>query len=297
MLQQTQVKTVIPYFNRWLSDYPDWNKLASASEQSVLKSWEGLGYYSRARNLHRLAKIIVEEFEGELPSSIEALLKLPGIGRYTAGAIASLAFNRSASLVDGNVIRLFSRLYACRDNVAHPHIIEQFWQLADNLLPKKDFGIHNESLMELGALICTPNNPQCTICPLQSICQGKKSPELYPNKERVQSEKRTEKIALIQKNNKFKLIQGSGRQQGFWLFPTFDPQRMIWNKSLGKIKYGFTKYTIEMNYGECEFKANQSMTGNWIPLKRLHAIPLPQAHRKIVNSLERPLNQNPVSSN
>lgn len=285
MLQQTQVKTVIPYFNRWMCAYPDWIQLAKASEQSVLKSWEGLGYYSRARNLHRLAQTISEKFQGKIPSSIDELLGLPGIGRYTAGAIASMAFEKKAPLVDGNVIRLFSRVFACSENVSQPKIIEQFWLLAEKLLPHKEFGIHNESLMELGALICTPKNPQCALCPLQKICQGKESPEIYPNKVRIKSEKKTEKIAIIQKNKNYFIIAGISRQKGFSLFPTFDPTSMQWIKTVGKIKYGFTKYTIEMSYGECRFTTDTLPNGRWISLNRLKSIPLPQAHRKIVVSL------------
>ena len=285
MLQQTQVKTVIPYFNRWMLSYPDWDRLAQATELSVLKSWEGLGYYSRARNLHRLAKTIVDDLEGKVPSSLEELEKLPGIGRYTAGAIASLAFHQKASLVDGNVIRLFSRIFACAQNVAQPKVIAEFWQLAEALLPKSDFGIHNESLMELGALLCTPKNPQCSICPLRSICIGKESPERYPYKEKAASEKREEKIAVVKNKNKYRLVQGTKRQRGFWLFPSFNSQLMNWNKTLGTLNYGFTKYRITMNYGECLFKEKATVPGKWMSLKEIETLPLPQAHRKIAKGL------------
>ncbi|MES2309943.1 MAG: A/G-specific adenine glycosylase [Verrucomicrobiota bacterium] len=290
MLQQTQVKTVIPYFNRWMTTFPNWKALASASEQSVLKSWEGLGYYSRARNLHRLAQTVVTELKGIMPSTVEGLTALPGIGRYTAGAIASLAFNQKAPLVDGNVIRVFARIFACAENVAKPNVIAEFWNLAEALLPETDFGIHNESLMELGALICTPKNPSCSLCPMQKICKGKTSPELYPQKDRPKAEKLQEKIALITQGKKYWVIPGKERQNGFWLFPTFNPSTMKWNQDFGSMKYGFTKYTIEMTYGLCEFKSKKSSSkeGQWMSINELESIPLPQAHRKIVKKLQKP---------
>jgi A/G-specific adenine glycosylase len=289
MLQQTQVKTVIPYFNRWMISYPDWKSLARASEQSVLKSWEGLGYYRRARNLHRLAQTVANDLGGKMPATIEGLMKLPGIGRYTAGAISSLAFHQKAPLVDGNVIRVFARIFACAENVAKPHVVEQFWNLAEALLPNADFGIHNESLMELGALICTPKNPSCMICPMQKVCRGKISPELYPQKERPKSQKLQEKIALLKQGQNYWLIPGKDRQKGFWLFPAFDPTSMTWTKNLGSMKYGFTKYTIEMTYGACEFKSKKrpKAVGEWMTLRELDSLPLPQAHRKIVKALQK----------
>lgn len=288
MLQQTQVKTVIPYFQRWMKSYPDWSALAQASEQSVLKSWEGLGYYSRARNLHRIAQIVVREFQGKMPSSVEELLKLPGIGRYTAGAISSFAFGKRAPLVDGNVIRVFARFFACEKEVSQPQVIAQFWNLAEALLPTSDFDIHNESLMEIGALICTPQNPSCILCPLQKNCRGKTNPELYPHKKRAPSVKKKEQIAIIQDRQRFWLIPGTGRQSGFSLFPEFNPQKMKWIQNLGTLHYGFTKYRIEMTYGYARFKSQKNALpdGKWIPLKDLNKFPLPQAHRKIAHQLE-----------
>lgn len=287
MLQQTQVKTVIPYFNRWMQEYPNWKSLATAPETQVLKSWEGLGYYSRARNLHRLAQSVVKDHQGSIPSNVNALMELPGIGRYTAGAIASLAFSQKAPLVDGNVIRVFARFFACSLESQQPSVVAQYWNLAEALLPTQDFGVHNESLMELGALVCTPQNPQCLLCPLQEGCQGKSSPESFPVKTRIKSEEKNEKIVVLKRAEKYWLIQGKGRQRGFWLFPEFESQNMKWKKEMGQIRYGFTKYRIQMIYGSAQasplFFKNSS--GEWYTLSEIKKIPLPQAHRKIALQL------------
>src|SRR5271169_3793142 len=158
MLQQTRVETVRPYYIRWLRAFPTVQALARAADDRVLKLWEGLGYYSRARNLHRAAQIVVRDYEGQLPRTAEGLLKLPGIGRYTAGAIASIAFGERAPLVDGNVARVFARIFAVRGNVKSPRTQQSLWTLAEDLLPDTGPGDFNQALMELGALVCTPAN-------------------------------------------------------------------------------------------------------------------------------------------
>jgi A/G-specific adenine glycosylase len=165
MLQQTQVATVIPYFNRFMAAYPTLRDLANANEQEVLRLWQGLGYYSRARHLLGTAKILVEQKNGMIPDSVEALLDLPGIGRYTAGAIASLAFEKRAPVLDGNVTRVISRLDLIRDAPK-----ESLWSRAEQLLPKKRVGDFNSALMELGATICAPRAPKCLFCPVQKHC-------------------------------------------------------------------------------------------------------------------------------
>src|SRR5438105_5534112 len=165
MLQQTQVATVIPYFNRFMAAYPTLRDLAAANEQEVLRVWQGLGYYSRARHLLGTAKILVDEKNGKIPATVEELLELPGIGRYTAGAIASLAFERRAPILDGNVSRVLCRLDLIRDESK-----EALWTRAEELLPKKRIGDFNSALMELGATVCTPRAPKCLMCPVQKHC-------------------------------------------------------------------------------------------------------------------------------
>ena len=159
MLQQTRVETVIPYFERWMRLFPDVRSLAAASERAVLNAWEGLGYYSRARNLHRAAKIVAEKFHGEMPRDLDALRKLPGIGRYTLGALASIAFGLDVSALDGNIKRVYARIFDLTEPVDSPQGEKILWNLADRHLPKGQAGDYNQALMDLGALICVPKNP------------------------------------------------------------------------------------------------------------------------------------------
>ena len=170
MLQQTQMERGIEYCKRWLKEFPDLAGLAAAPEERVLKLWEGLGYYSRARNLHRCARLLMDEFSGRIPDDPVQLEKLPGIGPYTAGAIASIAFNRDAPLVDGNVGRLFARLFDLEIKLGDAAGKRLLWQLAAELLPTGRARLFNQGLMELGALICPPKTPNCTDCPLSTHC-------------------------------------------------------------------------------------------------------------------------------
>ena len=172
MLQQTRVDTVIPYFQRWMSRFPDLASLAAASEEEVLRQWEGLGYYSRARNLHKTAKIIIKDYDGKFPAGRVVLQKLPGIGRYTAGAIASIAFGQDEAALDGNVRRVLARIF----NVSLPARSREaetlFWGLAGRLIPPGKADQFNQAVMDLGATICTPRNPNCPACPVSSLCEA-----------------------------------------------------------------------------------------------------------------------------
>jgi len=170
MLQQTQIATVIPYYERWMARFPTVTTLAAASLDDVLKLWEGLGYYSRARNLHEAARTVVEQYDGHLPSTVGELIKLKGIGRYTAGAIASIAFGRPAPVLDGNVIRVLSRLFDLPDDVTTTATKKRLWQLAADLVPAGRPGDFNQALMELGQQICLPANPLCLLCPVSAHC-------------------------------------------------------------------------------------------------------------------------------
>jgi A/G-specific adenine glycosylase len=173
MLQQTQVATVVPYFERWVARFPDLASLAAAPLDDVLKAWEGLGYYARARNLHRAARVVVERHGGTIPSERSALLALPGIGRYTVGAILSLAFGQREPVLDGNVRRVLCRIYDIAEDPREKATEERLWTFAAalaNAAPENTAGEVNEALMELGALICTPDRPQCDACPLHDHC-------------------------------------------------------------------------------------------------------------------------------
>jgi A/G-specific adenine glycosylase len=173
MLQQTRVETVAAYYRRWMARLPSLEALAATDLQEVLKLWEGLGYYARARNLHRAARQVASNHAGKLPADRRALLALPGIGEYTAGAILSLAFNQPEPILDGNVKRVLSRLADIDQPINQPATLAQLWRLAREMVeaaPVDSAGVCNEALMELGATICTPENPRCLICPLVDLC-------------------------------------------------------------------------------------------------------------------------------
>jgi A/G-specific adenine glycosylase len=174
MLQQTRVETVIPYFERWMDRFPGIRELAAASEQEVLSQWEGLGYYSRARNMYKAARIVVEKYGGELPRNLTELRKIPGIGRYTVGAIASMAFGLDVATLDGNLRRVFSRFFNVNEPADSPTGEKIMWGLAEKHLPKGRAGDYNQALMDLGATICLPHNPACPLCPLKGICTARK---------------------------------------------------------------------------------------------------------------------------
>jgi len=172
MLQQTRVETVIPYFLRWIERFPTVQSLADASEQEVLSAWEGLGYYSRARSLHKAAQIIVKEFASQLPQDVSLLRRLPGIGRYTAGAIASIAFGKDEPALDGNIRRVLARLFNVSEPARSPAGEQRLWELARTHLPAGQAGNYNQAMMDLGALLCTPRAPDCANCPLAHLCQA-----------------------------------------------------------------------------------------------------------------------------
>jgi A/G-specific adenine glycosylase len=173
MLQQTQVATVVPYFERWMARFPKVEDLAAAPLKEVLKMWEGLGYYSRARNLHAAAQTIIHDFGGQLPEDVADLKKLKGVGRYTAGAIASIAFDRPVPVLDGNVIRVLSRLLDHQEDVTKTHTRNHLWGVAADLVPEHRAGDYNQALMELGQAICLPATPRCHSCPVAEHCQAR----------------------------------------------------------------------------------------------------------------------------
>src|SRR5262249_2371378 len=173
MLQQTRVETVVPYFERFLAKYPTVMALAAADLDEVLSLWSGLGYYRRARQLYATAREVTERYGGPFPGQAAELKKLPGIGDYTAGAIASLSFGQREPLVDGNVARVFSRLFGIEEPIQSPEGVKQLWALARRLLPEQRPGRFNEALMELGAMVCTPRDPRCDVCPVREGCAAR----------------------------------------------------------------------------------------------------------------------------
>ncbi len=172
MLQQTQVAAVKPYFSRWIEAFPHVGALAEADQEEVLKLWEGLGYYSRARNLHKAAIMVMRDFGGMMPNTLADLRKLPGVGAYTAGAIGSIAFGLDVPVVDGNVKRVLARVFEIDTAVNTPAGEKEIWALAETLVPAGQAGDYNQALMDLGATVCRPKNPMCLLCPVKDSCQA-----------------------------------------------------------------------------------------------------------------------------
>lgn len=184
MLQQTTVETVIPYFKKFLKKFPTLHHLAEALEEDFLKAWQGLGYYNRIRNFQKACQIIRDRYEGVIPSSKDKLMKLPGLGNYTAGAVSSIAFGKVEPVVDGNIYRVLARFFNFKKDISKTESIKFFWAKAGEWVDPKSPGDFNQALMELGATVCTPNNPQCLLCPLRQGCivQKKGNPEDLPIK-------------------------------------------------------------------------------------------------------------------
>ena len=229
MLQQTQVATVVPYYERFLARFPTVGDLAAADEHDLLRLWEGLGYYRRARQMHTAAKRIIAEHGGGVPSDVQEIHNLPGIGRYTAGAIASFAFDEREPILEANTIRLFSRLLAYRGDTASAAGQKLLWRAAEAILPRRGSGAINQALMELGSQVCTSREPACDRCPLAYLCPTRRdglqgsipSPRAKPRTEQVREAavvvRRGEKLLLIRRGE-------TKRWAGLWDFPRFEIQ-------------------------------------------------------------------------
>ena len=226
MLQQTRVETVLSYYERFLERFPDVAALASAPEDDVMKLWEGLGYYRRARNLQKGARQVMEEYGGEIPSQGEELLRISGIGAYTAGAIASIAFDRTVPAVDGNVIRVVSRLCGIRENVGTPSVRRRIEQTAASLVPPDRPGDFNQAMMDLGATVCTPGTPSCDRCPLTHLCDAYRvgDPEDIPELPRKNPPREMPyDVCLIFAGNRVLMRQRTEAMlQGLWVYPLLD---------------------------------------------------------------------------
>lgn len=225
MLQQTQVTTVIPYFQRFIEAFPDIESLADAPQDQVLHLWTGLGYYARARNLHKTAQIVVTDYRGQLPKQQDQLEQLPGIGRSTAGAISAIAYRQHAAILDGNVKRVLARHAAIDGWPGRPQVSEKLWQLAEDYTPKDRVADYTQAIMDLGATLCTRGKPQCLICPLQNDCNAFKqgNPQDYPGKKPRKTLPIKETLFLILENADGEILltqrPPSGLWGGLWTFP------------------------------------------------------------------------------
>ncbi len=310
MLQQTQVEAVIPYYRRWLKRFPNVKALAEAQLKDVLAIWEGLGYYSRARNLHKAARKIVAEHNGRLPKTVEGLRQLSGIGRYAAGAIASIAFNVDAAVLDGNVKRVLARVFNLTDDVKSPAGEKKLWALAESLVPPGNAGDYNQAVMDLGATICRPQNPTCLLCPLLGLCKAQK---LGLQNERPVTKKKPPTphydvaAGIIRKNGRVLIAQRPADKLlgGLWEFPGGkvepgeslpDCLRREIKEELGiKIEVGeqtmtlkhaythfkITLYVFEARWASGKVRALEVADFKWVRFAKLAAYPMGKTDRAI----------------
>jgi A/G-specific adenine glycosylase len=287
MLQQTQVVTVIPYYRRWMELFPDWRALAEAPVEKVLKAWEGLGYYRRARHLHELARAVAALPEG-LPRNAADLRALPGIGPYTAAAIGSIAFGLPLAVLDGNVMRVLTRLLACAGDITRPATREKLQDIANAFLDRDNPSTHNQAMMELGATICVPRKPLCLVCPLRRDCRGRDHAEDFPVKTRIETIRREETVAVLHKGARLyaEQVPEGLPWHGLWRLPDFDPVRMKSGEELAKLKYGITKYAVTMRAIAAQWKPKASGKGRYLTAKEIEALAFAAPHRKLIRLLK-----------
>lgn len=282
MLQQTQIATVLGrgYFSRWMNTFPTWGALASAKEEEVLKQWEGLGYYNRARNLHKTAMLVMEKFGGCFPTDPDLILSLPGVGRYTAGAVLSFAFNVRAPIVDGNVVRVFSRLIEYADAVDTPRASRLFWELAEYLTPAHEPGLYNSAIMELGQRICLRSSPRCGICPVADWCLARskgaenqiplkrKRPETIPIEERV---------VILMRGGLILLCPETGsRRKGLWRLPEISIEASEDLAEVFQFDYSITCYRVSLRVFIREVpstREEEKNGGKWFDLSEEQSLP------------------------
>lgn len=314
LLQQTRVEAVIPYYERFLERFPDVFALANAPLDDVLKTWEGAGYYARARNLHRAAQIVANECGGKFPRTVEDLLELPGIGRYTAGAIASIAFGVNTPVVDGNVARVLCRYFGIREDPRTSAAQKELWKIAADLLPDGRAGEFNQALMELGATVCLPKNPRCLLCPVSRDCVARR--EGLQNVLPVKRAKKTlpHKViaaGVIFKRGKILIQQRSneGLLGGLWEFPggkveagesLVECVRREVREELGievrvgerivAVEHAYSHFSITLHAFRCEFlsgrtRAASAQRFNWVTPEELDEYAFPAANKRIIREL------------
>jgi A/G-specific adenine glycosylase len=320
MLQQTQVKTVVPYYLRFIETFPTLKHLARAAQQEVLKIWEGLGYYSRARNLHRAAGIVVAQFNEKVPNNWESIRKLPGIGEYIAAAVLSIADNQPYAVVDGNVKRVMARLLKIEAPVNHSSSDKTFKSAAARLLDTESPGKFNQAVMELGALICKPVSPYCGKCPLHIHCRAFKSAtvDVYPKRLKAKPIPRVRLTAgVVCKDSRVLITQrrNDGLLGGLWEFPGGKIResessedaclraikaevalQVNVRRFLTRVKHAYTHFRITLDVYICDYRSGHvSLNGpvdhRWVTLDELDDFPFPKANLKFIHRLRRTLTE------
>lgn len=283
MLQQTQVVTVLPYYRRWLRRFESFAALARASGSDVLHAWQGLGYYARARNLHAAAKLVIHRYRGRFPMSISEMRKLPGIGKYSAHAVATFAFDQPVPIVEANTARVLARLFDLRIPIDSTFGEAKLWNHAGLLVAQKNAAIYNSALLDLGALVCLPRNPKCSVCPVKKFCHAK-NPERLPVKRTRPANKRlTEKHALVVTGNRILLRSADDRWRGMWILPPLNGTAKS-NVAIYRGIFPFTNHLITlMAFPAARPKIDKRH--RWFSKRELARIPIPSPHRRAIEQL------------
>ena len=287
MLQQTQVATVVGYYERWLERFPNVQALADADEAAVLKMWEGLGYYARARNLHRAAKVIVEQHGGEFPTTLEAIRALPGVGPYTAGAVASFAFGVRAPIVDANIARVIARLRHIREPIDSSAGQKLVWQQAEAMLPTRGAAarLHNAALMELGAILCKPGEPPCLVCPVKRWCEAKAPATLPVKRARRATIQVEENCGWIVQRGRILLETSDGpRSRGLWRLPqlTAAPGRRL---PIHELQYPFTHHRVQLRVYRAAPPRQPGENHRWFEIAQVDETAMTAPHRRALTTL------------
>ena len=314
MLQQTQVVTVIPYFERFLSAFPNVESLAAAQEEHVLRLWEGLGYYRRARQLHRAAQLIMQEHGGEFPTDANTVRGLPGIGRYTAGAILSISLDAREPILEANTLRLLSRWLTYRGDPSSSSGQTLLWRFAEQLLPNKDVGLFNQALMELGSEVCRPRDPDCGHCPVAELCATNRQglQEVVPRPKKKTRYEEVQHACVIVWRGKQVLLRRCGKDErwsGLWDFPRFPINsrgaqalerelaeqvtrqtgiRIKPGAALATLKHGVTRFRITLCCYQAEYLkgSRRGEDQRWVLPAELKELPLSVTGRKISGIVE-----------
>ena len=287
MLQQTQVATVIPYYHDWLRRFPDFASLARASEDEVLRAWQGLGYYARARNLHATAKTVIDRHGGSFPRGIEQMRQLSGIGKYTAHAMASFAFNQSVPIVEANTGRVLARLFNLRASIDSGLGRRTLWQHAASVLPKSDAATFNSALLDLGALICVARKPKCDVCAVKAFCRAKNPAALPVKNSRPQTKRLIETHALIVRRGRILLEQSRHRWRGMWILPPLEAdcleQPRFQRRPVYKSVFPFTHHRVTLSVYRRPAPKRIVPGQQWFGSIKEAAMPAP--HRRAAESL------------
>ena len=287
MLQQTQVATVIPYYHEWLTQFPDFGALNRASENDILRAWQGLGYYARARNLHATARAVVDRFRECFPQSVDQMQQLPGIGEYTAHAVASFAFNQSVPIVEANTARVLTRLFDLRESIDSGPGRQTLWEYAAMLIPKSNASIFNSSLIDLGSLVCVPRQPKCSICPVKKFCRAKNPQTLPVRKSRSCTKRLVEKHAFVVRRGKILLEQSSTRWHGMWILPPLEvncfKQSSFRRRAIYTSVFPFTHHQVTLTVYRCPPPKRVAPEQRWFQSIEHAAMPSP--HRRAAKAL------------